>query len=157
MKITLYNTGKTNITYIQQGIDDYRKRICHFVDFSIIDLPAVKHKKNISPEILINKEGEIILSAVSENNLIILLDEKGREYTTREFASWLEQMMNKRIKKIAFVTGGAYGLTEKVYNASQFQVSLSKMTLPHQLIRLFFVEQLYRALTIIRGIPYHND
>ena len=157
MKLTLYNTGKTDITYIGQGIEEYKKRINHFVDFSVVDLPAVKHTKNMSPAELTDREGELILNAVTGNNLLILLDEKGREFSTREFSDWLKKNMDQGIKKVAFISGGAYGFSEKVYQAAHQKISLSKMTFTHQMVRLIFVEQLYRAFTIIRGIPYHND
>ncbi len=157
MKLTLYNVGKTDIAYIRQGIDDYKKRIVHFIDFSIIDIPATKHTKSTTPAELTTREGEIILDSVSGNNLIVLLDEKGKKYTTREFSDWLKNLMNQSIKKVAFISGGAYGFSEKVYQASHLQISLSKMTFTHQMARLIFIEQLYRSLTLIRGIPYHND
>lgn len=157
MKLTLYNVGKTDNAYIMHGIDDYKKRIMHFADFSIIDIHAVKHSKSTTPAELTAREGEIILDFVSGNNLIVLLDEKGKEYTTREFSDWLKRTMNQSIKKVAFISGGAYGFSEDVYQASHLQISLSKMTFTHQMARLIFIEQLYRALTIIRGIPYHND
>ena len=157
MKLTLYNTGKTDITYIRQGIEEYKNRIIHFIDFSIVDIPAVKHTKTMSPEDLKDKEGELILKSVTGNNLLVLLDEKGREYSTHEFSEWLKKIMDQSIKKVAFISGGAYGFSGKVYKKAHQQISFSKMTFTHQMIRLIFTEQLYRALTIIRGIPYHND
>lgn len=157
MKLILYNIGKTDIPYIGRGIEEYKKRINHFVNFSIADITAVKHTKNMSPAELTDKEGELILNAVMGNNLIVLLDENGKEYTTREFSDWLKKIMDQSVKKVAFVSGGAYGFSESVYRASHQKLSLSKMTFTHQMIRLIFTEQLYRALTIIRGIPYHND
>ena len=157
MKMILYNIGKTDTVFVRQGIEEYHKRIRNFIDFSIVDLPVVKHTKSTSPADLITKEAGIILNAVSDSDIVVLLDEMGKEYTTREFSGWLEKLMNRSIKKIAFVSGGAYGFSENVYKASKYQLSLSKMTFTHQMVRLFFTEQLYRALTIIRGIPYHND
>ena len=157
MKFTLYNIGKTDVEYIRQGIEDYTGRISHFTDFSIIDLPAVKHTKKTSPDDLTSREGDMILKAVSGANLMILLDEKGKEFTTNEFSNWLKNVMNQGIKKIAFVTGGAYGFSENLYRNSSFQIALSKFTFTHQMARLIFVEQFYRALTIVKGIPYHNN
>ncbi len=157
MKFMFCNIGKTDVEYIRQGIEDYTGRISHFIDFSIVDLPAVKHTKKTSPAELASREGDLILKAVSGANLIILLDEKGNEFTTHEFADWLKNIMNQGMKKIAFVTGGAYGFSENLYRDSSFQIALSKFTFTHQMARLIFVEQLYRALTIIRGIPYHNN
>jgi len=157
MKFTLYNIGKTDVDYLREGIDDFTKRIKRFIDFSIIDLPDIKHTKNTTPEELSVREGENIIRAVSASNLIVLFDEKGKELNTRDFAGWLEKIMSQSYKNVAFVTGGAYGFSEPVYGMSNQTVSLSRMTFTHQMVRLIFVEQLYRAITIIRGIPYHND
>jgi 23S rRNA (pseudouridine1915-N3)-methyltransferase len=157
VKYTLYNIGKTEIKYLREGIDEYVKRIRHFIDFSVVDLPTVKHTKTMKPMELSAKEGEIILQASSSCNLMVLLDEKGKELNTGEFAAWLEKTMNHNYKYVGFFTGGAYGFSDKVKRFSNLKISLSKMTFTHQMSRLIFVEQLYRALTIIRGVPYHND
>jgi 23S rRNA (pseudouridine1915-N3)-methyltransferase len=157
MKLVLYNIGKTDVPYLKEGLEDYYSRIGHFIDFSIIDLPPVKYGKNLTPEMLCDKEGEIICKAVAKSNIIILLDEKGEEYSSRSFSVWLGTMMNKGTKQVAFVIGGAYGFSPAVYKLAHQKLSLSKMTYPHQLVRVIFAEQLYRALTLIKGIPYHND
>jgi 23S rRNA (pseudouridine1915-N3)-methyltransferase len=157
MKVTLFNMGKTEARYLQLGIDEYSQRIRHFIDFSIIDLPGIKSGKNVSQELIRRKEGETILHATSRINTIILLDEKGEEYTSRAFAEYLNALMNQGAKQVAFVSGGAYGFSEEVRKHASHQLSLSRMTFTHQLARLIFMEQLYRALTLIKGIPYHND
>jgi 23S rRNA (pseudouridine1915-N3)-methyltransferase len=157
MKFTLFNMGKTEARYLQMGIDEYSQRIRHFIDFSIIDLPGIKSGKNISPELIRRKEGETILRATSKINSLILLDEKGEEYTSRAFAEYLNTQMNQGAKQVAFVSGGAYGFSDEVRKHASHQLSLSRMTFTHQLARLIFMEQLYRALTLIKGIPYHND
>jgi 23S rRNA (pseudouridine1915-N3)-methyltransferase len=157
MKLVQYNIGKTDVPYVKEGIDDYQRRIRHFIDFSIVDLPLIKHNKSFSPELLCQKEGEMICQSASKSNIIILLDEKGKEFTSRSFSEWIEKLTTSGAKQVAFVTGGAYGFSNDVYNLADHKISLSKMTMPHQLVRLFFVEQLYRAFTIIKGIPYHND
>jgi 23S rRNA (pseudouridine1915-N3)-methyltransferase len=157
MKVVLYNMGKTDVSYLKDGLDDYYKRIRHFIDFSIVDLPLVKHNKSYSPELLCEKEGEIICQAVAKSNIIILLDEKGKEFTSRAFSEWLDKLMNTGARQVAIVTGGAYGFSPAAYKMAHHTLSLSKMTYPHQLVRLVFAEQLYRALTLIKGLPYHND
>ena len=157
MKFTLYTIGKTDVDYLREGIADFTKRIAHFIDFSIVDLPVVRHTKNLTSLELSLREGESIIRAASVCNLIVLLDEKGKEYSTREFAEWLGKTMTHSFKNVGFITGGAYGFSEPVRMISNLNISLSKMTFTHQMARLVFVEQLYRALTIIRGVPYHND
>ena len=157
MKFTLFNIGKTDISYIRQGIDDYQKRIGHFIDFTIIDLPEIKQTKNFSPELIRQKEGELLIKNLNKIDICILLDEKGAEYNSRGFSDFLKKILNQGGKHIGFVIGGAYGFSEQVYKLAHFEISLSKFTFTHQMVRLIFVEQLYRAFTILKGIPYHND
>jgi 23S rRNA (pseudouridine1915-N3)-methyltransferase len=157
MKLSLYNIGKTDSNYIKEGLADYSKRISHFVDFSVVDIPEIKQKKNLSPEIIKHKEGELLLRYLSKTDIIILLDENGAEYKSRGFSDWLNKLINQGNKQVSFVTGGAYGFSEEVLKIAHFKISLSKLTFTHQLVRLVFVEQLYRAFTIIKGMPYHND
>jgi 23S rRNA (pseudouridine1915-N3)-methyltransferase len=157
MKFTLYNVGKTDNNYIKEGIGDYLKRIGHFIDFSVVDLPEVKQKKNLTPENIKLKEGEMLLKYLSKTDIVVLLDENGTEYTSRGFSDWLNKLINQGSKQVSFVTGGAYGFSDDVYKKAHFKISISKLTFTHQLVRLVFIEQLYRACTIIKGIPYHND
>lgn len=157
MKLTLLNIGKTDTTCMREGINDYSKRINHFIDFSVVDLAVKKVSKKESPQQLLKREGEILEKALKKSQIIVLLDEKGREYSSRDFAGWLEKMMNQGVKQISFVTGGAYGFSKDLYKVADYKFSLSKMTFTHQMVRLLFAEQLYRAFTIIKGIPYHND
>lgn len=157
MKLTLYNIGKTDSSYIVDGIEDYVKRINHFIDFSIIYLPNIKHSKNLGSELICKKEGEMLLKATAKCNFIVLLDEKGKEFSSTGFAKWFSGIMTQSYRDVAFIIGGAYGFSPEVYRKASLKISLSKMTFTHQLARLFFVEQLYRAFTIIKGIPYHNE
>ncbi|MBA7529669.1 Ribosomal RNA large subunit methyltransferase H [subsurface metagenome] len=145
------------MSYLKQGIEDYCKRVTHFIDFSIVDLPNAKTGHNIPPEIVKKKEGEIITKALSKSDFIVLLDENGSEFTSRKFAGWLNNLMNQGYKQLAFVSGGAYGFSEDIHKLAGYKLSLSKMTWPHQMVRLLFVEQLYRACTILKGMNYHND
>jgi 23S rRNA (pseudouridine1915-N3)-methyltransferase len=157
MKFTLFNTGKTDTGYIQTGTGEYARRINHFIDFSIVDIAVKKAGRSESPRQINEREGESVIKAIQPYTLKVLLDEKGKEYTSREFAGWLEKTMNQGSKQVAFITGGAYGFSDELYKTADLKISLSKMTFTHQMARLFFVEQLYRALTLIKGIPYHND
>jgi len=157
MKLTLLNTGKTDVSYLQTGISDYAKRISHLIDFSVKDVPVKKISRNESPQQLCIREGEIIKKHIAGFDRIVLLDERGREFGSRDFAGWIQQQMNQGIRQMAFITGGAWGFSDELYKLADFKLSLSKMTLTHQMVRLLFTEQLYRAMTLINGIPYHND
>lgn len=157
MKITLFNIGKTDNSLIREGISDYQKRIAYFVDFTIVDIPEIKQAKNLSPDQVKQKEGAALLKSLIKCDLIVLLDENGIQYSSRGLSEWIGKIINQGSKHIAFITGGAYGFSDEVYKMANFKISLSKMTFTHQMVRLIFTEQLYRAFTIIKGIPYHND
>jgi 23S rRNA (pseudouridine1915-N3)-methyltransferase len=157
MKIALLQTGKTTDKYIEELIDLYANRIRRYSVFDIITIPDVKNTKNMPVPEQKTKEAARIIQSVSEEDYVILLDEKGKELRTIEFSATLERMFFLPKKRIVFVIGGAWGFTEAVYNRADFKMSLSKMTFPHQLVRLLFLEQLYRAFTIIKGEPYHHE
>lgn len=157
MKFFLFNIGKTSDETIKTGVEEYCRRIKHFVDFSVVDLHEIKSERSFTTEIYKQKEGEIIKKAITKIDIVIILDENGTEYDSQEFAKWISKILNQGKRQIAFVTGGAYGFSEELYRLADYKVSLSRMTFTHQLVRLVFVEQLYRALTIIKGLPYHND
>lgn len=157
MKFILYSMGKTDSGYLQQGIDDYTGRLRHFIDFSCIDLPNLKNLKNANPRIQCKREGEVLLRAVARSDLIVLLDERGKELSSMELADWLRSIMNLSYRSVAFLIGGAHGFSPEVYQRASYTLSLSRMTFTHQLARLFFLEQLYRAMTLVKRIPYHNE
>jgi len=157
MKFHLYNIGKPDTDFLVAGINNYTDRLKHFIDFTITDLPVLKQGKNLSVELYKQKEGEIIKKAIIKSDIVIILDENGTEYDSRTFADWFNRIMNQGVKQVAFVTGGAYGFSEDIYKIADHKISLSKMTYTHQLVRLVFIEQLYRACTILKGLPYHND
>jgi 23S rRNA (pseudouridine1915-N3)-methyltransferase len=157
MKISLYNIGKTDSVYLQQGIKDYVSRIQHFIDLSVYDLPSIRQSRAMSPEIVKRNEGQKLEKALVKSDMIILLDESGKEYSSRGFAEWLNKTMRSGPKQISFITGGAYGFDDEIIGRSDFRLSLSKMTFTHQMVRLVFLEQLYRAFTILKGMNYHND
>lgn len=157
MKISLIVVGKTDEEYLKTGISQYEQRLVHYTDFSIRIIPSLKNTKNISASQQKEKEAELILQAIEGCDQIILLDEKGKEYRSVEFANFLQQHMNSGIKHLAFVVGGPFGFSESVYKKATGKFSLSAMTFSHQMIRLLFIEQLYRAFTILKNEPYHNE
>ena len=157
MKIIFLTVGKTDEQHIKKGMEIYMQRLKHYINCEIIELPALKNTKNLTTDQQKNEEGEAILKKVAPGDHLILLDEKGKQFTSRTFAGFIEGIMIKGIRNVYFVVGGPYGFSEKVYGRANFQISLSKMTFPHQLIRLIFVEQLYRAMTILKNEPYHHD
>jgi 23S rRNA (pseudouridine1915-N3)-methyltransferase len=156
MKIELWAIGKTDTVYIKEGIALYEKRLKHYVSFDLVILPDVKNPP-LSADALKIKEGDIISGKLLKDDVLILLDERGKMYGSMEFADFIEQKQNQSTKRLIFLIGGAYGFSEAVYSRANAQLSLSKMTFSHQMIRLFFVEQLYRAFTIIKGEKYHNE
>ena len=156
MKIKLLVVGKTSESFLAPLISDYHKRINRFVNFEIIEINNIKIKKANSLEIQ-KKEGIKILEKVDKKDQMFILDEKGKSYNSIDFSKFIENRMVNSSKNIIFIIGGAYGFSKKIYSRSNSIISLSKMTFSHQIIRLFMVEQLYRALTIINNHPYHNQ
>lgn len=157
MKIELWLVGKTSFAYLKEGMEIYQKRLKHYIPFEVSIIPDIKKAKNLSSNQLKKKEGETILSKLKKEDFLILLDERGKHLTSVEFARFMEQKLQLSHKRIVFLVGGAYGFSEELYNRSNSKLSLSKMTFSHQMIRLFVLEQLYRAMTIMRGEPYHNE
>lgn len=157
MKITLLVVGKTTDNNINLLINNYLERLKFYTDFSIQVIPELKNAKNLRFEEQKEKEGELILKQVEDADEVILLDEKGKEYTSVEFSEQVNKRAIAGKRKVYFVVGGPYGFSKKVYNRANSLISFSKMTFSHQMIRLFFVEQLYRAMTIIKGEPYHHQ
>ena len=156
MKTTLILVGKTNGKLFNEGIDDYAKRIGHYTPFAVKVLPELKSTKSLSESQQKDKEGKMILKSISPSDLVVLLDEHGTEYRSMEFAKWIEKRRNGG-RNLVFVIGGPYGFSPDVYNRADALISLSRMTFSHQMVRLIFVEQLYRACTIIKGEPYHHE
>ena len=157
MKIALLQTGKTSDKHISEVVDLYTSRIKKYSAFEIITLPDLKNTKNMSVQEQKMKEGKKIILSFSIDDYVILLDEKGKELRTVEFSVYMEKIFMKPKKRIVFVIGGPWGFSEEVYDRADFKMSLSKMTFPHQLVRLLFLEQLYRIFTIIKGEPYHHE
>jgi 23S rRNA (pseudouridine1915-N3)-methyltransferase len=156
MKIDLWWIGKTKPPYLETGIADYAKRISHYANFSLSTLPDVKNAANLHPDILKKKEADLVLSRLEPDIFLILLDENGKNYDSAGFAAYMEDLMIRSVKKIVFLIGGAYGFDESLYARANGKISLSRLTFSHQMVRLFFTEQLYRAFTIINNEKYHN-
>lgn len=156
MKITLVVIGKTTEKYLSEGIEVYENRICRYCRFAIKVLPELKYTKSMPVELQLQKEGDLILDEMKNYQECILLDEQGKLYSSVEFSSFIEKRMNAGQRDLAFFIGGPYGFDQRVKAACDGKISMSPMTFSHQLIRLIFSEQLYRAFTIIRGEPYHN-
>ena len=157
MNLKLIVVSKTDIPYLQAGIDEYVGRLKHYCDFELVVIPALKNAGKASPAEVKEREGELILKHLAKMDTTVLLDEHGREYTSVGFAEYLQKQMNAGTRTLAFVIGGAFGFSPAVYAAAQHKVSLSQMTFNHQMVRLFFAEQLYRAFTILRHEKYHNE
>ena len=157
MKIKLLAIGKTDDKCLQELIDEFQKRLKHYIKFEIEIIPDLKKVKNLSVEQRKQQEGSLILNRIESTDQLILLDEKGHQFRSLEFSRFLQKKMNSGIKQLVFVIGGPYGFSDEVYQKAQGKVSLSKMTFSHQMIRLFMVEQLYRAFTILHNEPYHNE
>ena len=157
MKIVLLTIGKTSEKYLIEGIAQYQKRLKHYTQFEILEIPNLKNAKNFSNAEIIKKEGELILKQLQNSDYLVLLDDKGKDFTSPKYAQKLQQWMLSGKKRVVFVVGGAYGFSEQVYKRGNEKISLSKMTFSHQMVRLFFVEQLYRAFTILNNEPYHHE
>ena len=157
MKITLLAIGKTDDKNLIQLIDNYQNRLKHYIRFELDIIPDIKNIKNLSEAQQKEKEGELILKKLQPTDYLILLDEKGKEFRSKDFSNFLQKKMNSGIKQLVLVIGGPYGFSDAVYAKSQGKISLSKMTFSHQMIRLFMVEQLYRGFTILKNEPYHHE
>ena len=156
MKTTLLLVGKTASRLYAEGIDDYANRINHYIPFCIKVIPELKNSKSLSEEQQKEKEGELILKNIEDKAFVVLLDEHGKEMRSVEFAAWLDNKQ-QTVRNLTFVVGGPYGFSKAVYDRADGKISLSRMTFSHQMVRLVFTEQIYRACTIIRNDPYHHE
>ena len=157
MKIVLLQTGKTTDRNMSELVDLYSKRIKKYISFEVITLPELKNTKNMPVQEQQVKEATKIIQSVSDDDYVVLLDERGKEYRTIEFSSFLEKAFLLPKKRVIFIIGGPWGFSEAVYAKADQKISLSKMTFSHQMVRLLFLEQLYRVFTIIKGEPYHHE
>lgn len=157
MKITLLTVGKTDKDWVRQGLDIYVSRLKHYVPFSITEIPELKNVSALTKDQIKTKEGELILKNIRNTDDVILLDERGKEYSSMELARILQDKMTYGGRDIVYVIGGAYGFSDAVYARANSKLSLSRMTFSHQMVRAIFAEQIYRAFTIMKGEPYHHE
>ena len=157
MKVEFWVVGKTNFDFLKPGISEFEKRIKRYIPFEVKVLADIKVSKKEPSKSLKQKEGKKILQDIKPNDYLVLLDERGKEFTSVQFAQWIERSLQHSSKRIIFQVGGAYGFSEDVYKRANAKITLSKMTFSHQLIRLIFLEQLYRAFAILNNEPYHNE
>lgn len=157
MKIALVVIGKTDAGYFVDAINEYKSRLIHYIPFEMDIIPDIRNVKNLSESQQKEKEGELILKTCQPGDYLVLLDEKGKEFTSMQFSSYIEKKMHVISRRLVFVVGGPYGFSEAVYKAASEKISLSKMTFSHQMIRLIFIEQIYRAMTILNNEPYHHE
>ena len=156
VNLTLITVGRTDVKWVREGLELYTSRLKHYVPFSVTEIPELKKVSALTEQQIKEKEGELILKLIGPQDRVVLLDERGRTFRSAEWAAWMEKTMSSGSKNLVFVIGGAYGFSEAVYARAQEQLSLSAMTFSHQMVRVIFAEQLYRAFTILRGEPYHH-
>ena len=157
MEVILLVIGKTKTTYVEEGCREYIKRLSRFCNFAIECIPDIKSGKALTESLQKQKEGSAILAKIQQSDYLVLLDERGKEFTSVEFASWTDRVMASGKRRVVFCVGGPYGFSDDVYSRADSKISLSKMTFNHEMVRLFFTEQLYRAFSILKGLPYHHE
>ena len=157
MKITLLTVGKTDRDWVKQGLDIYVSRLKHYIPFSVVEIPELKNVSALTKDQIKSREGELILKSIKPTDDMILMDERGKQYSSTELAKVLQDKISYVGKDIVFVIGGAYGFSDAVYERANSKISLSRMTFSHQMVRAIFAEQIYRAFTIMRGEPYHHE
>ncbi len=157
MKTEFWQIGKTSFPYLSEGMKIYEKRLGRYLAFQSLVLPDVKNANKLPPEKLKIKEGEVVLNKINPGDFLVLLDERGKELSSVQFSKFMEQKLASGRKRMVFLVGGAYGFSSAIYQRADYQLSFSKMTFSHQMIRLFFLEQLFRAMSILKGEPYHNE
>jgi 23S rRNA (pseudouridine1915-N3)-methyltransferase len=157
MKICLLVIGKTDAAWLQEALGEYERRVQRYVPYERLVIPDVKRARGLSEALQREREGELITGRLEGTDTVVLLDERGVEYSSREFSGFLARKMQEGVKRLVFVIGGPYGFSERVYERAGARVSLSRMTFSHQMARVIFAEQLYRAMTIWKGEPYHHE
>lgn len=155
MRITLIENGKTRDSFIREGVDQYKKRVVRYVPFKIETIPDLKKTRNLTMKEVQEQEANLLMKRIRQTDFVVLLDERGKQYDSIAFAEYLNSLEG-RVNHLCFIIGGPYGFSERVYKRADAKISLSKLTFSHQLIRILFLEQLYRAFTILKGEPYHH-
>ncbi|MBO4466165.1 MAG: 23S rRNA (pseudouridine(1915)-N(3))-methyltransferase RlmH [Bacteroidales bacterium] len=156
MRVSLLTVGKTDIKWVSEGLEVYSSRLLHYIPFEVREIPELKNVSALNKDQIKTAEGKLILKSLKDSDELILLDERGKEFRSVEFADWLQRKFQQG-RDLVFVIGGAYGFSQEVYSRANGMISLSKMTFSHQMVRTIFVEQLYRALTILKGESYHHE
>lgn len=156
MKITLIAIGKTEEHYLIEGIDKYRGRLKHYINFDLQIIPDIKNSKNLSEAQQKSKEADLVLKMLQNSDFVVLMDERGKKYSSVNFSNFINKQLVGSVQHLVFVIGGPYGFDQRLYHRANGQLSLSDMTFSHQMVRLFFIEQLYRAFTILKNEPYHH-
>ncbi len=156
MTIKLLHVGKTDSKLLEKLVEDYQQRIKHFCKFETVLVPDLKNRKKLDENQQKIEEGKKILEKINASDLLILLDEKGSEFSSEKFAVWMQKQLNSGVKNLVFVIGGPYGFSDEVYQKANGKIALSQMTFSHQMVRLFFTEQVYRAFSILNNLPYHH-
>jgi len=157
MKVVLVVIGKTDEAYLRTGIEKYENRLKHYLPYEMKVIPDLKKTKNLSSQQQKHLEGQLITQALQAGDFVVLLDEKGKDYSSVDFSKMIEKRMVAGLKRLVFIVGGPYGFSDEVYAKANSKISLSKMTYSHQMVRLIFAEQLYRAMTILKNEPYHHE
>ncbi|MEJ6775777.1 MAG: 23S rRNA (pseudouridine(1915)-N(3))-methyltransferase RlmH [Crocinitomicaceae bacterium] len=157
MKVKLICVGKTIKTFLKEGEQEYLKRLGHYASIEKIEIPELKNVKKLSKNQIKQQEGQLILNQIKPGEIIVLLDERGNQYGSVDFSKYLQKKFNSGGRGLVFIIGGAYGFSDEIYDKSNDKMSLSKMTFSHQMVRLFFLEQIYRGFTILKGEPYHHE
>lgn len=157
MKITLLTVGKTDKEWVREGLDIYVSRLKHYIPFSVVEIPELKNVSALTRDQIKTREGELILKNIRPTDDVILLDERGKEYSSTELAKIIQDKLSYGNRDIVYVIGGAYGFSDQVYKRADSKLSLSRMTFSHQMVRAIFAEQIYRAFTIMKGEPYHHE
>jgi 23S rRNA (pseudouridine1915-N3)-methyltransferase len=157
VKIKVICVGKTNHNALRDWLPEYQKRLLHYVKLDWAELPELKNTKNLRESVQKEEEGKRVLKQLNPQDILVLLDEKGSQYTSKDFAVFLQKRMNAGTKNLVFVIGGPYGFSTELYERAQHKISLSSMTFSHQMVRIFVAEQLYRAFSILNNEPYHHE
>lgn len=157
MEICVLSVGKISSPWIMQGLELFESRIKKYIKFSTLIIPDIKNTKSLSKENIKEEEGKAILNNLQSSDFVVLMDERGKEFTSREFAEWIQKQMNSGKKRLVIIIGGPFGFSENVYTRTDFKIALSKMTFTHEMAKLVLTEQIYRSMTILKGEPYHHD
>lgn len=157
MEICVVSIGKISSSWIMEGINLYEKRLTKYIKFTSVIIPDIKNTRSITTDAQKEEEGKLIISQIQPSDFVVLMDEKGKEYTSREFSDWLMKQMSSGLKRLLLIIGGPYGFSKDVYSKANYKIALSKMTFTHEMAKLLITEQIYRSMTIQRGEPYHHD